>query len=62
MMLRIACALGLTVALLAVVETQQPQAYGAGVSLTQNTPLAHLLDHVAGSHAAPPRGTTHGAP
>lgn len=41
---RIALALGITITLLAGVRAQQPQTFGAGVSLTESTPLARLLE------------------
>ncbi|MGE3512051.1 MAG: DUF4920 domain-containing protein [Vicinamibacterales bacterium] len=47
MMLRMACALATILALVSVVQTQQPQAFGAGVSLTDSTPIARLLDKPA---------------
>ena len=39
-----AISLGITLALLSDAQAQQPQAFGDGVSLTEATPLARLLD------------------
>ncbi|MPZ21131.1 MAG: DUF4920 domain-containing protein [Luteitalea sp.] len=43
----IALAIGLTLALLGKVETQEPQTFGAGVSLKDRTPLTRVLDRPA---------------
>lgn len=47
----VALSLGVTLALLFRVQAQQPQRFGEGVSLTEATPLAHLLDRPADSKA-----------
>ena len=44
---RVALAVGLALTLLVVVEAQQPQKFGTGVSLAESTPLADLLDRPA---------------
>lgn len=44
---RVAVLLGITLALLVGVQAQQPQTFGEGVSLTEATPLARLLDRPA---------------
>ena len=36
--------LGIVLALVGAVQTQQPQTYGSGVSLTDTTPLVRVLD------------------
>lgn len=36
--------LGIVLALVGTVQTQQPQTYGSGVSLTDTTPLVRVLD------------------
>jgi hypothetical protein len=43
----VAVSFGITFALLLGVQAQEPQAFGAGVSLTETTPLARLLDRPA---------------
>lgn len=41
---RVVISLGVTLALLVGVQAQQPETFGGGVSLTETTPLARLLD------------------
>ena len=44
---RVALSLGITLALAFAGYAQQPQTFGAGISLTENTPLARLLERPA---------------
>lgn len=44
---RLAVLLGITFVVVSAAATQQPQTFGAGVSLTEATPIARLLDRPA---------------
>jgi hypothetical protein len=46
-MRRVACSLVITMVLLPAVLAQQPQTFGAGVSLNESTPLDRVLDRPA---------------
>ena len=47
MNVRVATATGLIMALLVAGQAQEPKTFGAGVSLTETTPLTHILDRPA---------------
>ena len=47
MLVRVATATGLIMALLVAGQAQEPKKFGTGVSLTETTPLTHLLDRPA---------------